>query len=404
MACGDRVGGQHAGDGEPPTEGLADGDDVGAHAGVVDPPAQSGATEAGDHLVGDEKRADVIRDGANGGQELLGRDDVPRGSLHGLDDERRHGSRGRGLDVRTDEIGASQAAARVGGVQGTAVAVGVGNLVRAGNHGPEAMLEGGAHERERTHGLAVKSAPETHEFVLARVRFRQAQGTLDGFRAARVELQAMHPRGRRLSRQSFHQFHARRRGEGAHRGSGRLRLYIGHEAGVGMAQGIDGDAADEVQEGVPIHIGHRATPGLLHHDPGHHGVALQSRRHVRVLAPAQCLALRTRHGGRELRALVFGLRGIDGGLHAGFSLVASPWTRTHPRRTRSLRAPLTVGAATNSPCWRAHWRRQKIAPSGKALVSRRGERNLLVQDQLGQGQLPRSLLRRRIGGLDELNA
>src|SRR5664279_518036 len=43
-------------------------------------------------------------------------------------------------------------------------------------------------------------------------------------------------------------------------------------------------------------------------------------------------------------------------------------------------------------------------PLGQRSVSRRGERDLLVQDQLGQRQLFRSLLRRRVRRLDKLDA
>ena len=81
--------------GKPAAHALADRHDVGHDAVVLDPPHRARAAEARDHLVGDEERAVIFRDGLDRAQEPGRRNHVARGALDRLDDDR--GDRAAGL-------------------------------------------------------------------------------------------------------------------------------------------------------------------------------------------------------------------------------------------------------------------------------------------------------------------
>ncbi len=70
----------------------------------------AGAAEAGDHLVGDQQRAVLVRESLHAGQELRRRDDVARRALHGLDDDRGDRAGGRHLELLAREVEAGDAA------------------------------------------------------------------------------------------------------------------------------------------------------------------------------------------------------------------------------------------------------------------------------------------------------
>ena len=177
----------------------------------------------------------------------------------------------------------------------------------------------------------MKPAPKADELVFAGVRFREPQSTFHGLGTARIRLQPVQSRGWRTRGQTLDQLDPSRRRERADRRCRHLLLNRCHEGRVRVAKRVHGNTADEIDEGIAIDVGHRAAPPLFHDDAGHHGIALQARRHVRILATAQLLALRPRHRGHQLGSLILGLGGIDGGAHDGFSLLGVRWAKTNLR-------------------------------------------------------------------------
>ena len=156
--------------------------------------------------------------------------------------------------------------ARVARAERAAIAVGVRHLVRARHHRPELVLERRAHQRQRAHRLAVEAAPEADELVLAGVRLREPQRALDRLGAARVELQAVDAVGRRVPREPLDQLDARLAGERADRRLRRLLLHRLDPGRVRVAERVDVDAADEVEERVAVDVGDRRALGVVDDD------------------------------------------------------------------------------------------------------------------------------------------
>jgi hypothetical protein len=263
--------------------------------------------EPGDHLVGDQERAQLVGQRARRGQELGRRDHVPGRALHRLDDHRRYRARRGGLDLLAADLGAGDAAARVAEAHRAAVAVGVRDLVRARRHRSQLVLERRPHQRQHAQRLAVEAAPVRHHLVLAGGALGQPERALDRLGAARVELQPVHARRRRVRRQALGQIDPGARGERPDGDLGRLLHQRVDEHRVRVPESADVDAADEVEVRVAVDVGDSAPPPLLDDDAGHDRVALQAGRGVGVLARAQGPALGAGDGGADGRALVLGL-------------------------------------------------------------------------------------------------
>ena len=152
-------------------------------------------SEARDHLVRDEERARFLGDLLNGAQEALGRDDVARGALHGLDDDGGDLAAGLVADHVAHEVRASDAAVGIGELERAAVAVGVGRRVLPGHERPQVVLELAAEEAQHAARLAVEAAPEADDLVLAGGDLGEAQRRFDGLGAAREHLDAREPSG-----------------------------------------------------------------------------------------------------------------------------------------------------------------------------------------------------------------
>src|ERR1019366_2383939 len=163
---------------------------------------------------------------------------------------------------------------RVRGSDRTAVAIGVRNEMRSRDGGPESLLEGRTDEAQRAHGLAVEAAPERDELVLLRMTLREAQSALDGLRAARIELHAMQLRPWPVRRQPLDEIDPRLARERPDVGARDLPLDRVDDGGVRVSEGVHSDAADEVEEGVPVDIGHRAAFGVIDDETRHQRIAL----------------------------------------------------------------------------------------------------------------------------------
>ena len=176
---------------------------------------------------------------------------------------------------------------------GAAIAVGVGNDVRARNHGAHLVFEIRAHERKHAHGFAVESAPEAHELVFAGEALGQAKRGFDGFGAAGVKLGPVDVRSRAMLRDFLEELDARF-GSEASDGSAFSTCVLDRfdDFRMAMAQAVDADSADDVDEGVAVDVRQRASSAFMNHDAGHCGELLMTGSQVFFFARAQLAAFR----------------------------------------------------------------------------------------------------------------
>src|SRR5580698_3850714 len=133
---------------------------------MLDAPPFSGATEAGNHLVGDEQRAVFLRDRFHRMHPVVRRNDISRGALDRLDEDRGDRPRRAVLDLLPRKIGARDATTRIAQLERTAIAIGIGHEVATAGQRPVALLPFVANVPDDAAGLAMKAAPETHHLEL----------------------------------------------------------------------------------------------------------------------------------------------------------------------------------------------------------------------------------------------
>ena len=201
---------------------------------VVGAPHRAGAAEAGDHLVGEEQRPVIPGHRLDRPQEAVGRDDVARGALDRLHDDRGDLARGLVADDVADVLRAGDAAVRIAELERAAVAVGVGCRVLAGQERTLVMLEVAAEQAQHAAGLAVEAAPEPDDLLPPGRGLGQAQARLHRLGAAREELDAREP----LRRDRGHQLEE-------------ARARLGGEAAEGQPLGLALQRLDVVRVAVP---------------------------------------------------------------------------------------------------------------------------------------------------------
>ena len=212
-------------DRDSPAEPLGQGDDVGDDAGLGVREPGAGAADAGLHLVDPEQRAVPGRDLPGGGEEPGGRDDHPGLALQRLDD---HG--GGGVVDRC----------------GQGVRVAVGDERDVARQRLERLAVGGLRgERQRPHGAAVERTLHRHQPGPAGAA-GQLQGSLVGLGAGVGEEHP--PVGVDKAQQPLRQLHLLRAGEEVRDvpEGAQLRGHRLDQGRVGVAEGVDGDAAEEV--------------------------------------------------------------------------------------------------------------------------------------------------------------
>ena len=281
--AGEGVGRDHAADGKAAPHPLADRHHVGFDAIVIDAPHRAGPSEARQHLVRDEERAMIFRNGLDRAQEPRRRNDVARRSLDWLDDDRGDLARRLVADHIAKIFRARDAALGIAKLQGTTIAVGVGREILAGQEWAEVMLELAAQEPEHAAGLAVKGTPEPEDLVLARRRLREAQRCLDGFRAAGKELDARQALGRDRCQQ-LEEPRACLRREAAERQALDLSLERLDVVRVAMPHAPDPDTRDEIDVLVAVLVDERAAFPAGDGETGIEREGLQARRHVALLS------------------------------------------------------------------------------------------------------------------------
>jgi hypothetical protein len=233
---GDLLGGRHGADGGASAQGLRHGDYVGHHAEVLDAEPLPGAPDAGLHLVDDHERSLVVALVADGLEELLRCGAHAALALDGLDYD--------GCDVLPDHA--------LDGL-GVPVLVVLERLADQGLEGVLVLLLAGGPQRGGR--AAVEPVQGGHDLLLAGVAHGELQGALVGLSTAVDEQGAVEAPG----------------GDGSDLlGEARLLLHVVevrdvhhlrdlvldrlHPSGVGVSQGVHGDARDEVEVLVALGV------------------------------------------------------------------------------------------------------------------------------------------------------
>src|SRR4051812_48330776 len=211
------------------------------------------------------------------------------------------------LELLAREVRAGDAAGRVGKPERTAIAVCVGQDV-AGRYRAVRPLVARSVDGQGPHRLAVETTPEPRHLELAGSVLCQPEGALHCLGAARVELQAVDA-FRSDFRDLGEEVCPGLRGERAHRrllDLGVERLAIG---GMAMSERIRADAADQVDEAVPVGVLDDGPFRPLDRDAARQGEALQAGCEVLLLLRDDRLAARTGNrgfdvGGGELQRMV----------------------------------------------------------------------------------------------------
>src|SRR5205823_3732043 len=292
LASRDGVRGDHPGERESAPHALADRHDVRDHAVVLRGPHGAAPAEPRQHLVHDQERAMVARDRLDRPEEALGRHDVARGPLDGLDDDRADLAGGLVPDDVAHEIRARDAAVRIAEPERAAVAVGVRRHVPARHERPEVVFELAPEEREHATGLAVEPAPEADDLRLPRGGSAEPQGRLYRLGAAREHLDAREALGRHGG-EELEELGPRLGGEAAERQPLHLPLQGLHVMRVAVADAPDPDPGDEVDVLVAVLVDEGRARATGHCEPGHEREGLASRCGVPPFLRHDALRART---------------------------------------------------------------------------------------------------------------
>src|SRR3984957_11164946 len=153
---------------------------------MLDAPPFSGASETGDHFVGDQQRAEILGHRFDCGQPVVGRDHIARSALHWLGDDRGERTARVYLDLLTREINAVKPTVRILQFERASVTVRVRHRVLTALQRPVALLRFVADKSEDAAGLAMEPAPETDGLMMPGGRARQPERGFDGLRAATI--------------------------------------------------------------------------------------------------------------------------------------------------------------------------------------------------------------------------
>ena len=215
-------------------------------------------------------------------QEAVGRDDVARGALDRLHDDRRDLARSLVADGVAHVLGAGDAAVRIAQLERAAVAVGVGRRVLAGQERALVVLEVAAEQAQHPAGLAVEAAPEAHDLLAPGRGLGQAEAGLHRLRATREELDPGEALGRHL-RHQLEEAGAGLGGEAAEGQALRLALERLDVVRVAVADAAHRDARDEVDVLVAVLVPQPAAAAARHRQPRVEREGLVAGRDVAAL-------------------------------------------------------------------------------------------------------------------------
>ena len=249
--------------GMPEAMPLADADDVGLHAGVLDRPPLAGTADAALHFVGHQQNAVLVADAAQFLHEDGRRDHVAALALDRLDENRRHFfRRQRRLEQLVFDEARAAERERFGILRAAfaaAIDIGIANVGHARNAGAEAtlLLRLGGGQRERAHGASVERSEECDHVLPLGVIARQLQRDFNRLRAGVAVVDLVRPRHGSDLRQPLgqrdHALVVKIRARHVDQ-FGRLLLNGGDHVGMAVSGRGDGDAGGEIEELVAVHV------------------------------------------------------------------------------------------------------------------------------------------------------
>src|SRR4029077_17998497 len=143
------------------------------------------STKAGQDFVCDEQRVEFICDFSYCVNEIIGRDDIARSSLHWLQNDRCNLALCIVLYDVAQMVRASEAARRIFELPGETITIGIRRKVHPRRKGTLVVAVTPAEEADNTRGLAVVAAPETDKLEFLGDRFGETKGVVDPLSAAR---------------------------------------------------------------------------------------------------------------------------------------------------------------------------------------------------------------------------
>src|SRR5262249_5590666 len=231
---------------EAAAHSLANRHYIGREAALRGRPRCAGAPKSGQDLVGDQQRAEFVRDLAHGANEIVRRNDVAGRALHWLHDDRRNFVLRLVLDNVPQMIGAGQTAGRMLKLPGAAVAVCIGREVHSGRKRSLVVAGTASEKTDHTRRLAVIAAPETDELELLRGGFGEWEGRLNGLGTAGKELDVCDAFRQKIAHEREESC-ADLGGEAAEGGARKLLADALHIVRVTVTDAADCNAGDEIE-------------------------------------------------------------------------------------------------------------------------------------------------------------
>src|SRR5258708_6534226 len=243
---------------------------------------------------------------------------------------------GRASARLSERLGGHAIEGRILKLPGTAITVGVRRQMHPRWKWTLVIAVAAAEKADSACGLAMVASPKSDKFEFFRHRLGKTEGSLDGLRAAREELDMRDAFGQQLADQIEKTCTGLSR-EAAEGDTTELLVETFDVVRMRVADTADCDTGDEIQILIPIDVDDGAAFRVLHHDLRIEGDRLQARSH--------CFGLKIEN------RLGFGA-GHDTAL-ADVALGAVPWRRcdgmrrdvghgSTPRRGHDARAPLEV--------------------------------------------------------------
>src|SRR6266403_2469402 len=321
-------------EGKTAADSLADSHDVGLEIELLGRPHRPRSAETGQDFICDEKSVEFICDFSHGVDKIVGRDDVARCAMHRLQDDCCNLALGVVFHDVAQMLRASKSAGWILKLPGTTITVGVRRQMHPRWKWTLVVAVAAAEKADSACGLAVVASPKSDKFEFFRHRLGKTEGSLDGLRAAREELDVRDAFGQQLA----DQIEKTCTGLGCEAAEGdTTELFVETFDVVRMrvADTADRDTGNEIQILIPIDVDDGAAFRVVHHDLRIEGDRLQARSHCFGLAIENRLGFWAGH---------------DTAL-ADVALGAVPWRRcdgmrsdvghgSTPRRGHDARAPL----------------------------------------------------------------
>ena len=190
--------------------------------------------------------------------EIIGRNDVARRTLHRLHDDRCNFVLCLVLDDIAQMIGAGQSAGRILKLPGAAIAVRIRRQMHSGWKRTLMVAVAATQQTDHACRLAVIAAPKTDELEFLRDRLGKTKGCLDGLRAAGKKLYVSDAFGEQAT-DKLEEAGACFGREAAESGACELLADALDIMGVAVANAAHRNARNKVEIFVPIDVVNRAA-------------------------------------------------------------------------------------------------------------------------------------------------